>query len=697
MDLAWYCRRLRRMEVAEAIWRVHDVALKQLWRIRSRKARSGACRPPRLVGRAFVGALGTVDRGTLPPAAVDRLVNTAQGVIAGRWRVFGRPHPAFGAHPDWFLDARSSRKAPSNCYAFDIRYRDEGSTGNIKYIWEPSRHQHLTMMAAAYAVTGESCYADRVAIHLTSWWSENPFLSGPHWISGVELGVRLISWVWVRRLLAAWPKAAALFEDNPQFLDQLYHHQHWLAAFRSRGSSANNHLVAEAAGLFAASCAFPLFAQSERWRRRCAQILEREIVAQNFASGLNREQATEYHGFVAELFLAAAIEGELSGQAFRPIVWERIRAMIDALAAVIDARGEPPRQGDSDNGVALLTDDPEYDRWKALLSTGKKLFGPQPWWPEFDDEDVRTPLWTRGILLPPTAGTRPSARPHLFGDAGQAFLRAGTGSDEIWCRCDHGPHGFGSIAAHAHADALSVEVRIGGIEILADPGTYCYHGDPEWRSYFRSTVGHNTVELMGRDQSVSGGPFLWTKQAQAKVVCVDGLEEVSPQALWVAEHTGYVTRDGPVHRRTVTLNRAARALTIQDEMIGGSGEPVPARVAFHFGPEVDCRLLAGAACLSWQGGKAELELPADLSWTLHRGEETPPFGWISPSFDVKVPAFSLLGTGAARVGSPLTSRLLVGKAALCPPGGSGQNGGPTDEEPSVAPVAYGEMFAYHKQ
>ena len=63
---------------------------------------------------------------------------------------------------------------------------------------------------------------------------------------------------------------------------------------------------------------------------------------------------------------------------------------------------------------------------------------------------------------------------------------------EIWCRCDGGPHGFLSIAAHAHADALSVEVRYGGVDVLADPGTYCYHGDPAWRSYFRSTIAHNT-------------------------------------------------------------------------------------------------------------------------------------------------------------------------------------------------------------
>ena len=45
--------------------------------------------------------------------------------------------------------------APADRYAFDIPYRDENQIGNIKYIWEPSRHHHLTILAAAYAVTGD--------------------------------------------------------------------------------------------------------------------------------------------------------------------------------------------------------------------------------------------------------------------------------------------------------------------------------------------------------------------------------------------------------------------------------------------------------------------------------------------------------------------------------------------------------------
>ena len=66
---------------------------------------------------------------------------------------------------------------------------------------------------------------------------------------------------------------------------QIRWHQEYLAAFESRGSSANNHVIAEAAGQLAASCAFPWFAESERWRRESSRLLERELDAQHVPVG----------------------------------------------------------------------------------------------------------------------------------------------------------------------------------------------------------------------------------------------------------------------------------------------------------------------------------------------------------------------------------------------------------------------------
>ncbi|MFE2439589.1 heparinase II/III-family protein, partial [Streptomyces sp. NPDC059409] len=362
-----------------------------------------------------------------------------------------------------------------------------------------------------------------------------------------------------------------------------------------------------------------------------------------FLSGLNRELATEYHGLVLELGLAAVAEADAAGVPVPATVRLVLLRMTDALAAVVDDRLRPPRQGDADDGHGLVVDGAGTDRWASLLATGDAVFGALPWWPTVTGTDVRTPLLAALIRPYAKEGTgsavaRPASRPAHFADAGLTVLR---GPGGIWCRCDGGPHGFLSIAAHAHADALSVEVRHDGVDVLADPGTFCYHGQPEWRRYFRSTLGHNTLELDGADQSVSGGPFLWTRHARSRVLAVDTSDaEVSR---WCAEHDGY---GASVHRRRVELRAETREVRVVDEV---RGPQRAVRLAFHLGPAVSAVLEDHRAVLTWRRDGEErgavLDLPGELSWRAHRGETDPPLGWYSPGFGRKEPATTLIGTG----------------------------------------------------
>ncbi|MFE5261338.1 heparinase II/III family protein [Streptomyces coelicoflavus] len=630
----WYVRRLSRMGPREVGGRVGDTVRRRRWR----SARPVA---PSVSGARFTAVLPAGTVAAVPPDAAKRLVAEADRLMAGQAEFFGVLRDDL-ADPDWWFDPKTGCRAPEG-YAFDVPYRDEDVTGDIKQIWEPSRHQYLTVLAAAYAVTGDERYAERVAGHLRSWWASNPPLRGVHWVSGIELGIRLLSWVWVRRLLDGWPGAAALFEDNPVALKQIWHHQRWLAAFPSRGSSANNHVVAETAGQFAAACAFGWFPSSARWRDDALRSLERQLRANTFLSGLNRELATEYHGLVLELGLAAVAEADAAGVAVPPTVRLVLLRMTDALAAVVDDRLRPPRQGDADDGYGLVVDGAGTDRWASLLATGDAVFGSLPWWPEVTGTDVRTPLLAALIRPYAKEGTgpavaRPASRPAHFADAGLTVLR---GAGGVWCRCDGGPHGFLSIAAHAHADALSVEVRHDGVDVLADPGTFCYHGQPEWRRYFRSTLGHNTLELDGADQSVSGGPFLWTRHARSRVLGVDVSD--GGVSRWCAEHDGY----GPcVHRRRVELTAASREVRVVDEV---RGPRRAVRLAFHLGPAIAADLVDDRAVLTWardgEERSAVLDLPGELSWRAHRGETNPPLGWYSPGFGRKEPATTLVGTG----------------------------------------------------
>ncbi len=678
------------MSPAEVTWRARDQVLRTTWSrrqvTREQLAKAGS---PAIRDLKFNAVLPREAAASVSAEAKAAVLASADRLLSGEWEVLGVVRTDM-VRPDWFRDPVTGRRSHPGRYAFRVDHRSEEEVGNVKQVWEISRMQHLTLLAAAWFLSGEEKYANRVAEHLRSWWEENPFLSGVHWTSGIELGVRLISLAWIRRLLRDWPGVADLFERDGLALRQIHWHQQYLAAFPSRGSSANNHVIAEAAGQLVASCAFPWFPESERWRRKSALLLERELLRNTFPSGIGRELASDYQCFVAELGFLAAIEAEVSGYPLSTVTWERLCAMADSAAALVDERLRPPRQGDSDEGRALLLDAPAANRWPSLLALAAALVGRLDWWP-------RPPAEAGSVIIGALAGTkrhiegRPRQRPSRFADAGTTLLRT-TGENEIWCRCDGGPHGYLSIAAHAHADALSVEVRYAGIDILADPGTYCYHGEPAWRSYFRSTIAHNTAELDGHSQSSEGGPFMWVRHAEAREVEVVDDGDI---AQWTAEHDGYTSLDPPaLHRRSVLLDRASRSIDIIDEIEGGSHD---IRLAFHLGPEVQVELDGALAILGWPAaatpGTARLELPSGLRWTLHRGQSDPILGWYSPGLGRRVPAFSLLGYGRCVAGAPLATRLefldigTLSKAAVSRRNVSWST---SDARPSMAPEIQAE-------
>lgn len=643
------------MDAAEILWRARSVTAHGWWRSR----RGERWPTPRATAR---WAGGTVcPSGTAPQAGLQALVAAAETILDGSWPIFETWVDVSGESPDWFLDPATGRRAPSGAYCFTVPYRDESRVGNAKHLWEISRLQHITVLAAAFQQTGDSRYAQRALAHLHSWYEANQPLCGIHWVSGIEIGIRLLAWVWTRRLLEGFPGVADAFEGNPLFQRQLHAHQSWIAAFYSRGTSANNHVVAEMAGLLAASLAFPLFDASGRWANLATATLTREVERQTFPDGLNREMAAEYHVFALELFLIAGCEADAAGAPLGAPYWHTVCSMADALAATVDAGLSMARQGDGDGGRALVLDAPGLSAAPVILEACARVLEPAAWWPRLRMEGVGAFLLGAVARQRDLSPGRPAARPNAFSAAGITILRdASADEEEIWCRVDHGPHGFLETAAHAHADALSFELRIGGHPILVDPGTYCYHGERAWRDYFRSTVAHNALELHGRDQALHGGPFLWLTRPTTQLRRSSGTDGGETEFVEAA-HDGYAL-DGAIHRRRIVLDRQGRALDIIDTVEAAEESQVPVRLAFNLHPDVACDLVRNRAELSWETSGGEhrrvvLALPQSLQWEVHKGGTDPILGWYSARFGHKEPAPLLLGTGFVGPDEPLSSRI----------------------------------------
>jgi uncharacterized heparinase superfamily protein len=203
----------------------------------------------------------------------------------------------------------------------------------------------------------------------------------------------------------------------------------------------------------------------------------------------------------------------------------------------------------------------------------------------------------------------------------------------VFVLADAGPHGYLSIAAHAHADALSFTLSAGGKAILIDPGTYTYHTEERWRRYFRGTRAHNTVVIDDLDQSTQAGPFLWTRKARTRV---RDWKPTDSGARLVASHDGYA-RVGVIHQRSWELQGST--LTIMETLQGKGSH----RVMLCFQVAPDCRveqISESVFMITHADVHARLTLPDNMESALIRGGEEA--GWYSPVFGVKQATFSIL-------------------------------------------------------
>jgi hypothetical protein len=639
-SLNWYVNRLRTMTPREVAWRVSDAARDGLDRGRfamglyPRPADVPAGGPPRH-GAALcpvpVGAWTGVEAAPIDGWRTALLAK-ADDLLRHRFSFFNLTAHDLGTPIDWNRDHENNRAAPLS-FAPAIDYRDLSVTGDAKIVWEPSRHLQLVVLARAYRATGNTAYAREAVAQMVSWLDQSPFGYGMNWRSPLELAIRAINWSWALTLIEDAGVCEGAVRDRIRHA--LYLHVWEITRKYSRGSSANNHLIGEAAGVHVVTACFPDLPNAARWRQESRAILEQEIVRQTYADGGNREQAIGYHLFVLEFFLVAGLAGRRLADDFGPVYWRTVEQMLDYVAALLEG-GRLPMVGDADDGYVIdlgsAPDDP-----RGLLAVGGELFG-RPDFARAAGGPQEWAFWVFGRVVPGGEGAVVQAlRSRALADSGYYLLQAGSpaAGDAISAVIDCGELGFGALAAHGHADALSLMLRLNGDDILVDPGTYDYFSYKEWRRYYRGTPAHNTVTIDGVDQSEITGPFMWGARATARCLEFTAAER---GGVFRGEHDGYARLSDPViHRRRVELDAAARTLVIGDEIAAAGAHA--AEWYFHFGEacavertaQGDFRIAAPHASLSLQvdpGVEAALVPPA----------ADPAGGWVSRGYHRKTPA-----------------------------------------------------------
>ncbi len=642
------------MSPAEIAWRVRSLARDQTDRVRISAgwlpsqtsvidARAGLLPSALRLSDVESGEWARLSPDRPEASWLPKLQRRAEELTDNRFSFFSLNAKHLGTPIDWHRDHESGKASPT-MLSLDIDYRDFTRVGDAKMVWEPSRHQHLVVLGRAWRATGERRFAAAVVEHVDAWLAANPFGTGMNWRSPLELAIRLINWVWAFDLIRDAGVLTESFERRALYA--AYLHLWDVSRKFSQGSSANNHLIGEAAGVFIGATFFSALPQAREWRDEAGRHLVEQIVIQNAPDGGNREQAIGYHLFVLQFYLAAATVARPAGYEFPRAFWDRLEQMLEFVARFKDGGDSLPMYGDADDGFVLdlgnAPDDPA-----GLLATGAGLFN-RPDFARAAGEPQETARWLLGrerftqslALYAPQPDERLASI--AFPDTGYYLLQTGHQGqkDRISVMIDCGELGYGSLAAHGHADALSLVVRVGGRDVLVDPGTYDYFRWPEWRAYFRSTRAHNTVVVDGNDQSTMTGPFLWGQRAHAQCIAW----EPSPRGgRIIAEHDGYTHMEDPVrHRRTVSLDGDTPAITIEDHITAAGSHTC--EVYWHFAE--DCVVTPqGNGAFTVQTGEHVMTMTLDprFETPLLRGSEVPIAGWVSRGYHRKNAAVTLVG------------------------------------------------------
>ena len=513
--LAWYLNRLRAMNLPEVGWRISQKLLQRQER--------------KIFGNSRISVGSEVFDSNLVGLKFD---NKSIGLN------FGNQH--FGLNTEANLLKGPDFGQWPMTFSYDLDYKQRDDLGDARTNWEKNRHFDWALMAKAYYVSKDERFLQKLTDNVKAWCEKNPFLHGISWTSAMELAIRTINWMYALAFVkAAGADISSLRVGAINMVDYLTKHF-------SRYSSANNHLLVEATAIGIAGYTF----NHQPWKELAFRLLSEELDKQNYFDGVNKELSLHYQTFGMEAYLLLA---HVSGESR----WnEMLRKQCEYVAHAAWKEKAVCEFGDDDEGKILDLQGGKWHQWEWVLQLGSLVTGVR--YSRFDDicENTRWLFTDEEIEAIKNKPLYANTKSRCFDIGGNSFLR--DKDDRVLIGIDHAALGFGAIAAHGHADALSFQMLVDGEAVITDPGTYIYHCDLEHRNAFRKTINHSTVCIGGKDQSEILGAFLWGKRAECKLDHFSSSDEMD---VLTACHDGYKPI---IHQRTFEWNKIGRKLRVKD-------------------------------------------------------------------------------------------------------------------------------------
>lgn len=573
------------------------------------------------------------------PGKLASLQSQADQLLAHRFRFLGLEVELPDPIP-WNRNPQTGAEYPRQHHALLDTFNTE-KYGDVKYAWELNRQQFFIEIAKAYFLTGEEKYAAKIWEWLESWIRDNPHKIGINHTSVLEHAVRIFSWLWAyffTRESAVWtPERLEVLARNLLLQGEMIEEN------LSYYYSPYNHLIGELAALAFLGTVYGNSPKTQTWRDRYWQELEAQAEKQFHPDGFTVEQAGYYHHFTLGFYLMAALLREHNGLPVSARLWEILERAIELPMHLTRPDGQLPMLGDIDSARSLYFYDPA-PKWdlRPFLALGAAIFrrGDLKFVAGSAGEEI---LWLAGSAgvqaFERLKAEKPAQFSREFPGSGYAVLRDGWESGSNYCCFDCGEIAHGVFrdetpsAAHGHADILSFELCIEGRPLVIDPGFYTYFGPLEWHRYFRSTRGHNAIEVNGAGQAQHQGRLGWSNVSLPKTE----IFKTSPEWEFAG---GAIDRfaglgEKVFHRRYI-LFRKGKYFLVMDEVAGEGGKPFRVESSLHFSPG---NLMFRSDRLVRNGQEAALlALPDAAKVSIAAGGTAPDQGWMAQGYGERAPA-----------------------------------------------------------
>ena len=502
-------------------------------------------------------------------------------------------------------------------FSYKLNYKQRDDLGDARTNWEKNRHFHWALKAKRiYVLSNDNDnYFAELEGEVKRWMEENPFLHGISWTSAMEFAIRSINWMFT---LSFVQKAG---KDLPELRNGIINITDYLTKHYSRFSSANNHLLVEATAIGLAGYVFG----HKPWQELAVRIMTEELPKQNYNDGVNKELSLHYQTFGMEAYLLLTHTMQKNNES----CWKQWIPMLQKEAEFVAHSTWQEKTvcefGDDDEGKIVDLQGGEWHQWDYVLQLASLVMGVR--YSDFENvcENIRWLFTEKEINEIKRQPLYDASKSRCFEIGGNTFLR--DNENRILIGIDHAELGFGSIAAHGHADALSFQMLVDGEVVFADPGTYIYHCWIDERNKFRKTINHNTLCLINgndnsfKDQSKMLGAFMWGDRANCRLIEYKIGENVDTL---VAEHDGYKPC---IHKRSFEFYKIGKILSIEDEVY----EQVNYVVTFMLGQHIVPKQKTDNS-IELQTSTAAIEFYVDGAQRIVIEDAE-----VSPEYGVKVP------------------------------------------------------------